>query len=167
MFVSPLQEVEITATSWVICSSCSAWSAGWSTAAFPVSRDTPPLLHFFAPIPFPRWPLHLPSDWRIHCATSYAKDGFWLYLTQIASCSPWMFWMFLNSVFHFMWVAVLIMCQLYQVWGFSLPVCDTPLLKTQWKHYWQLSLWPLLPLVDRGFGNHHQREDERSEIQAL
>uniref|UniRef100_A0A8C4E0V9 Palmitoyltransferase n=1 Tax=Dicentrarchus labrax TaxID=13489 RepID=A0A8C4E0V9_DICLA len=55
------------------------------------------------------------SYWRIHCATSYAKDGFWLYLTQIASCSPWMFWMFLNSVFHFMWVAVLIMCQLYQI----------------------------------------------------
>uniref|UniRef100_A0A8C3B138 Palmitoyltransferase n=1 Tax=Cyclopterus lumpus TaxID=8103 RepID=A0A8C3B138_CYCLU len=53
--------------------------------------------------------------WRIHCATSYAKDGFWLYLTQIASCSPWMFWMFLNSIFHFMWVAVLIMCQLYQI----------------------------------------------------
>lgn len=51
----------------------------------------------------------------MHCATSYAKDGFWLYLTQIASCSPWIFWMFLNSVFHFMWVAVLIMCQLYQV----------------------------------------------------
>uniref|UniRef100_A0A7N6B3W9 Palmitoyltransferase n=1 Tax=Anabas testudineus TaxID=64144 RepID=A0A7N6B3W9_ANATE len=55
------------------------------------------------------------SYWRIHCATSYAKDGFWLYLTQIASCSPWMFWMFLNSIFHFMWVAVLIMCQLYQI----------------------------------------------------
>ncbi|KAF3859651.1 hypothetical protein F7725_022050 [Dissostichus mawsoni] len=55
------------------------------------------------------------SDWRIHCATSYSKDGFWLYLTQIASCSPWMFWMFLNSIFHFMWVAVLIMCQLYQI----------------------------------------------------
>uniref|UniRef100_A0A674NAF5 Palmitoyltransferase n=1 Tax=Takifugu rubripes TaxID=31033 RepID=A0A674NAF5_TAKRU len=53
--------------------------------------------------------------WRIHCSTSYAKDGFWLYLTQIASCSPWMLWMFLNSVFHFMWVAVLIMCQLYQI----------------------------------------------------
>lgn len=56
-----------------------------------------------------------PQDWRMHCATSYAKDGFWLYLTQIASCSPWIFWMFLNSVFHLMWVAVLIMCQLYQV----------------------------------------------------
>lgn len=55
------------------------------------------------------------SDWRIHCATSYTKDGFWMYITQIATCSPWMFWMFLNSVFHFMWVAVLIMCQLYQV----------------------------------------------------
>uniref|UniRef100_A0A8C9XYB4 Palmitoyltransferase n=1 Tax=Sander lucioperca TaxID=283035 RepID=A0A8C9XYB4_SANLU len=55
------------------------------------------------------------SYWRLHCATSYAKDGFWLYLTQIASCSPWMFWMFLNSIFHFMWVAVLIMCQLYQI----------------------------------------------------
>uniref|UniRef100_A0A3P9IH27 Palmitoyltransferase n=1 Tax=Oryzias latipes TaxID=8090 RepID=A0A3P9IH27_ORYLA len=55
------------------------------------------------------------SYWRVHCATTYAKDGFWLYLTQIASCSPWIFWMFLNSIFHFMWVAVLIMCQLYQI----------------------------------------------------
>uniref|UniRef100_A0A671KA29 Palmitoyltransferase n=1 Tax=Sinocyclocheilus anshuiensis TaxID=1608454 RepID=A0A671KA29_9TELE len=53
--------------------------------------------------------------WGIHCATSYTKDGFWIYIAQIANCSPWMFWMFLNSVFHFMWVAVLIMCQLYQV----------------------------------------------------
>lgn len=56
-------------------------------------------------------------DWRIHCATNYHRDGFWMYITQIASCSPWMFWMFLNSVFHLMWVAVLIMCQLYQVSG--------------------------------------------------
>uniref|UniRef100_A0AAY4D4U7 Palmitoyltransferase n=1 Tax=Denticeps clupeoides TaxID=299321 RepID=A0AAY4D4U7_9TELE len=58
--------------------------------------------------------------WRIHCATNYAKDGFWIYLTQIASCSPWMFWMFLNSIFHFMWVAVLIMCQLYQIAGLGI-----------------------------------------------
>lgn len=56
------------------------------------------------------------SDWGFHCETSYAKDGFWTYITQIATCSPWMFWMFLNSVFHFMWVAVLLMCQMYQVW---------------------------------------------------
>lgn len=77
----------------------------------------------------PFTPLSLPSDWRIHCATTYAKDGFWLYLTQIASCSPWMFWMFLNSVFHFMWVAVLIMCQLYQV----CVHVDTPPLKTYLK----------------------------------
>lgn len=40
--VSPPQEVEITATSWVICSSCSVWSAGWCTVAFPVSRSPPP-----------------------------------------------------------------------------------------------------------------------------
>uniref|UniRef100_A0A8C9TM59 Palmitoyltransferase n=1 Tax=Scleropages formosus TaxID=113540 RepID=A0A8C9TM59_SCLFO len=53
--------------------------------------------------------------WRVHCATSYAKDGFWTYITQIAACSPWVFWMFLNSVFHFMWVTVLIMCQMYQI----------------------------------------------------
>lgn len=44
MFVSPLQEVGITAISWVICSSSSAWSAGWCTAAFPVSRK--PLIQF-------------------------------------------------------------------------------------------------------------------------
>ncbi|KAJ8381409.1 hypothetical protein SKAU_G00021870 [Synaphobranchus kaupii] len=53
--------------------------------------------------------------WRIHCATTYAKNGFWTYVTEIATCSPWMFWMFLNSVFHFMWVVVLIMCQIYQI----------------------------------------------------
>lgn len=34
---STWQEVETTATSWVISSSCSAWFAGWCTAAFPVS----------------------------------------------------------------------------------------------------------------------------------
>ncbi|KAK2515201.1 Zdhhc17 [Columba guinea] len=55
------------------------------------------------------------SYWGFHCETSYAKDGFWTYITQIATCSPWMFWMFLNSVFHFMWVAVLLMCQMYQI----------------------------------------------------
>ncbi|KAL7982581.1 hypothetical protein Chor_010179 [Crotalus horridus] len=55
------------------------------------------------------------SDWGIHCHTSYTTDGFWTYITQIATCSPWMFWMFLNSVFHFMWVAVLLMCQMYQI----------------------------------------------------
>ncbi|ELW70517.1 Palmitoyltransferase ZDHHC17 [Tupaia chinensis] len=55
-------------------------------------------------------------DWGLHCETTYTKDGFWTYITQIATCSPWMFWMFLNSVFHFMWVAVLLMCQMYQVY---------------------------------------------------
>uniref|UniRef100_A0A4W2F7Y5 Palmitoyltransferase n=1 Tax=Bos indicus x Bos taurus TaxID=30522 RepID=A0A4W2F7Y5_BOBOX len=55
------------------------------------------------------------SYWGLHCETSYTKDGFWTYITQIATCSPWMFWMFLNSVFHFMWVAVLLMCQMYQI----------------------------------------------------
>ncbi|XP_027698325.1 palmitoyltransferase ZDHHC17 isoform X3 [Vombatus ursinus] len=55
------------------------------------------------------------SYWGIHCETTYTKDGFWTYITQIATCSPWMFWMFLNSIFHFMWVAVLLMCQMYQI----------------------------------------------------
>ncbi|CAM5084686.1 unnamed protein product [Natator depressus] len=55
------------------------------------------------------------SYWGIHCETTYTKDGLWTYITQIATCSPWMFWMFLNSVFHFMWVAVLLMCQMYQI----------------------------------------------------
>lgn len=81
--------------------------------------DPPPFFSGFPLMYVPLCPdmfdLHFTSDWRINCTTSYAKDGFWLYVTQIASCSPWMLWMFLNSVFHFMWVAVLIMCQLYQV----------------------------------------------------
>ncbi|XP_049639343.1 palmitoyltransferase ZDHHC17 isoform X2 [Suncus etruscus] len=55
------------------------------------------------------------SYWGLHCQTTYTQDGFWTYITQIATCSPWMFWMFLNSIFHFMWVAVLLMCQMYQI----------------------------------------------------
>uniref|UniRef100_A0AAR2JYD8 Palmitoyltransferase n=1 Tax=Pygocentrus nattereri TaxID=42514 RepID=A0AAR2JYD8_PYGNA len=58
--------------------------------------------------------------WRLHCSSSYSRDGLWVYITQIATCSPWMFWMFLNSVFHFLWVAVLIMCQLYQIAGLGI-----------------------------------------------
>ncbi|XP_072914860.1 palmitoyltransferase ZDHHC17 isoform X2 [Hemitrygon akajei] len=54
-------------------------------------------------------------DWSIHCETNYPKEGLWTYLTEIASCSPWVFWMFLNSLFHFLWVAVLLMCQMYQI----------------------------------------------------
>uniref|UniRef100_A0A4W3ICA4 Palmitoyltransferase n=1 Tax=Callorhinchus milii TaxID=7868 RepID=A0A4W3ICA4_CALMI len=53
--------------------------------------------------------------WSLHCETTYQKDGFWTYITEIASCSPWVFWMFLNSLFHLMWVAVLLMCQMYQI----------------------------------------------------
>lgn len=42
------QEAATIATSWVTCSSCSAWSAGWCTAAFAVSRDLhPSSLHSF------------------------------------------------------------------------------------------------------------------------
>ncbi|KAK2832071.1 hypothetical protein Q7C36_015533 [Tachysurus vachellii] len=58
--------------------------------------------------------------WRLHCSSSYSTDGLWVFITQISSCSPWMFWMFLNSVFHFMWVSVLIMCQLYQIAGIGI-----------------------------------------------
>lgn len=116
----------------------------------------------FARLSLPLWfPFLLPCpDWRIHCSTSYAKDGFWLYLTQIASCSPWMLWMFLNSVFHFMWVAVLIMCQLYQVWS-PKNICNRtisfPIPKVN----------PLSIRLDRSFGNHHEWKDECPEIQAL
>lgn len=61
----PRQEVETTATSWVTSSSCSVWSAGWCTDAFPVSRTRPspprrisslfplPLLHPLPPPPSP------------------------------------------------------------------------------------------------------------------
>lgn len=47
--VSPQQEVEITATSWVICSSCSVWSAGCCMVAFPVSRSPPQCMSCISP----------------------------------------------------------------------------------------------------------------------
>ena len=47
MFVSPLQEAGITATSWDTCSSCSVWSAGWCTAASPVSSFIYSIIYLF------------------------------------------------------------------------------------------------------------------------
>ncbi|XP_038664303.1 putative palmitoyltransferase ZDHHC13 [Scyliorhinus canicula] len=53
--------------------------------------------------------------WSLHCTTSYEKDGLWLFLTQIISCSPWIVWIFLLVVFHSSWVTFLLLNQLYQI----------------------------------------------------
>uniref|UniRef100_S4RHH1 Palmitoyltransferase n=1 Tax=Petromyzon marinus TaxID=7757 RepID=S4RHH1_PETMA len=53
--------------------------------------------------------------WSRRCHTTYHTDGFWTYVSQVAMCSPWIFWMFINSLFHLTWVTILLMCQLYQI----------------------------------------------------
>eukprot|EP00057_Strongylocentrotus_purpuratus_P011686 XP_011666160.1 PREDICTED: palmitoyltransferase ZDHHC17 [Strongylocentrotus purpuratus] len=53
--------------------------------------------------------------WSEECTTSFEEDGFWAYLGQIMSCSPWIFWTSLNSLLHMTWVIVLLASQLFQM----------------------------------------------------
>uniref|UniRef100_H2YGF3 Palmitoyltransferase n=1 Tax=Ciona savignyi TaxID=51511 RepID=H2YGF3_CIOSA len=61
--------------------------------------------------------------WHIYAAFQFWQHGVrvssdavgvewaWLLMTY----SPWVVWIFINCVFHVMWVTVLIICQLYQI----------------------------------------------------
>ncbi|XP_072448891.1 putative palmitoyltransferase ZDHHC13 isoform X1 [Chiloscyllium punctatum] len=62
--------------------------------------------------------------WSMHCSTSYEKDGLWLFLTQIISCSPWIIWIFLLVVFHSSWVTFLLLNQLYQIFYLGLTTSE-------------------------------------------
>ncbi|XP_071505691.1 palmitoyltransferase ZDHHC17-like [Diadema antillarum] len=53
--------------------------------------------------------------WNVVCTTSFETDGFWIYLGQVMSCSPWIFWTSLNSLLHVTWVIVLLFSQIYQI----------------------------------------------------
>ncbi|XP_041472817.1 palmitoyltransferase ZDHHC17-like [Lytechinus variegatus] len=53
--------------------------------------------------------------WSKQCTTTFQEDGFWVYLGQIMSCSPWIFWTSFNSLLHMTWVFVLLFSQLYQM----------------------------------------------------
>ncbi|XP_059508175.1 palmitoyltransferase ZDHHC13-like isoform X2 [Stegostoma tigrinum] len=63
-------------------------------------------------------------DWSIHCSTSYEKDGLWIFLTEIISCSPWIIWIFLLVVFHSSWVTFLLLNQLYQIFCLGLTTSE-------------------------------------------
>lgn len=43
------------------------------------------------------------------------EDGLWAALIIVGSCSPWVGWVLLNASLHFMWVAILLICQKYQI----------------------------------------------------
>ncbi|XP_039257376.2 palmitoyltransferase ZDHHC17-like [Styela clava] len=52
--------------------------------------------------------------WHVMCAIP--KGSTMLeQLTLIPRCSPWVFWIFANCVFHTVWVFLLLSCQLYQI----------------------------------------------------
>ncbi|PIK48681.1 putative palmitoyltransferase ZDHHC17 [Apostichopus japonicus] len=53
--------------------------------------------------------------WSDVCHTTFEVDGFWIYLGQVTTCSPWTFWMFLNAIAHISWVLALLLSQLFQV----------------------------------------------------
>ncbi|XP_071954906.1 palmitoyltransferase ZDHHC17-like [Antedon mediterranea] len=53
--------------------------------------------------------------WNNECQTNFEKDGLWIFAGQLMSCSPWVFWISLNSLVHIMWVGLLLVCQLFQI----------------------------------------------------
>uniref|UniRef100_A0A8D0BJF8 Palmitoyltransferase n=1 Tax=Salvator merianae TaxID=96440 RepID=A0A8D0BJF8_SALMN len=53
--------------------------------------------------------------WSGHCRTTYWKDGTWTIFTQIASCSPWVLYIFILICFHTVWSTALLFLQLYQI----------------------------------------------------
>jgi palmitoyltransferase ZDHHC13/17 len=48
------------------------------------------------------------------CDIQYS-DGLLSALMIISSCQPWMAWVMLNAMLHFIWVTILLICQLYQI----------------------------------------------------
>ncbi|XP_069078012.1 palmitoyltransferase ZDHHC13 [Pleurodeles waltl] len=53
--------------------------------------------------------------WKRHCETSFDKDGLWIFITQIVSCSPWVLYIFIIVIFHFFWSTLMLILQFYQI----------------------------------------------------
>ncbi|XP_033121376.1 palmitoyltransferase ZDHHC17-like [Anneissia japonica] len=53
--------------------------------------------------------------WNNECHTNFENDGLWIFIGQLMSCSPWVFWISLNTFAHILWVGLLLVCQLFQI----------------------------------------------------
>ncbi|XP_069479563.1 palmitoyltransferase ZDHHC13 isoform X2 [Ambystoma mexicanum] len=53
--------------------------------------------------------------WRTHCTTSFDQDGLWVFIIQIVSCSPWVLFIFVLVIFHFVWSSLMLLLQFYQI----------------------------------------------------
>ncbi|KAK9730918.1 Ankyrin repeats (3 copies) [Popillia japonica] len=49
------------------------------------------------------------------CHIDLSSLGFWKFLVAIGQCEPWVAWVGANSLLHFTWVLMLLVCQLYQI----------------------------------------------------
>ena len=52
---------------------------------------------------------------KVECHIIYEDLGFSKGLMKICGCEPWIAWVAANSLLHFTWVLMLLICQLYQV----------------------------------------------------
>nr|XP_023673795.1 palmitoyltransferase ZDHHC13 isoform X2 [Paramormyrops kingsleyae] len=61
--------------------------------------------------------------WSKSCQLNYTEGGAWGVLTALASCSPWLLYMFALTFFHTSWSSAILMMQLYQiaVYGLTTP----------------------------------------------
>lgn len=52
--------------------------------------------------------------YAVSCEIRY-EDGLLNAIMILSSCNPWVGWVTANAILHFMWVAVLTFCQMYQI----------------------------------------------------
>ncbi|XP_038075514.1 palmitoyltransferase ZDHHC17-like isoform X2 [Patiria miniata] len=53
--------------------------------------------------------------WVESCQTTFGENGLWIFIGEVMSCSPWTFVLSLQVAVYMMWVAMLFVCQFYQV----------------------------------------------------
>lgn len=61
------------------------------------------------------WMLYGGTIFYEHVCNVNYEDGLWAALLIVNSCTPWIGWVMANSLLHFIWVAILTVCQLYQI----------------------------------------------------
>lgn len=86
------------------------------------------------------------------CSIKY-EDGLLAALKILSSCTPWVAWVMFNSMLHFIWVTILLICQKYQVICKSLITAKLKAINPNFYH--------------TRLSNDNQRKDESRSIQTF
>lgn len=66
--------------------------------------------------------VYLHTDWSQRCVST-ASDGLWETITELFTCSPWITYISIITLFHTAWASVTLGLQLYQVSSLFFSSC--------------------------------------------